>query len=159
MKVEIVGCKDLDMDGGNGIADAVAQTLVAGSADLIESSYTGFPRRELAEVLTTILWSLEPDHDTAGIAVPDDLHDDTRSVGEILASFCAAIDADALKIVFFDAGADDAEESGHIAMMVRSEYDTRTRLNASGLAAAALNVQGPCGRWVIRPHFRPPNSP
>jgi hypothetical protein len=141
MQVEIVVCAELGIAGKNGIGDAAARRLVdpATGRDFVETSYVGFLDEDLGDVMETILDGLRPDHDVGHLAVPS--RDDLRDVASSLRAFCGPIPASDLKIVLFDAGGDDAEAFGRVAMMVRSEFDTRSHLDRAGMAAATLDAE------------------
>jgi hypothetical protein len=140
MRVEVVGCVGLNIDGDDGIGDAVARRLVdpPTGKQFVETSYVGFRDEDLTEVLQTILEGVGADRDVGHVTVPSGevLHDPIPT----MCAFCEQIPADDLKIVIFDAGDDDAESFGRVAMLVRSEFDTKAHLDHAGMTEATVET-------------------
>jgi hypothetical protein len=146
MKVEIIRCARCPAQSQDGKAFAVAAAMLTGVSE-VEAQYVGFDAKRLPSVLRAIIRDLRKDHLGIGrIRIPSSLGGSPWDFGarpkvlEEMRAFLAGVACDDYKIIAFDAGVDDAEANGYIAIMIASGFDCRANLDANGLHEAVIEA-------------------
>jgi hypothetical protein len=121
--------------------------MVTGISE-VEAQYVGFDAKRLPSVLRAIIRDLSKDHPgiSRRVRIPSTFGRsawdfDTRpKVLEMMRTFLAGVACDDYKIIAFDAGVDEAEANGYIAIMMASSFDCRGNLDANGLHEAVIEA-------------------